>query len=103
MAALPIVAFFVRIFALSCDSMPENHSNQNPDKKQITLSKTLAFTIEFGFIIVIPLLIFGFGGKWLSTRYNNPIFLYAGLLLALFISTAWFYKIIRNIYKDFLE
>lgn len=71
--------------------------------KQITTMKSLSFAIQFGFMIVVPLLVFAFAGKWLSARYHNQIYLYIGLILALLTSTAWFYKKISDLYKDFIE
>ena len=111
MAALPKVAFFVRIFALSPKNMETKEPGQEPQitaeakqkAKQITLMRSLSFAIQFGFMIVIPLLVFAFAGKWLSTRYDNPIYFYAGLILALTVSTAWFYKRISDLYKDFID
>lgn len=77
--------------------------NNKPDKKQITMVKSLSFAIQFGLMIVIPLLVLAFAGKWLSAKYHNQIYLYAGLILALLISTVWFYKRINDLYKDFIK
>lgn len=105
------MAFFVRIFALQLKNMEDNKPIENHEAKleksksdkQITTVKTLSFAIQFGFMIVIPLLVLAFTGKWLSARYDNPIYLYAGLILALLISTVWFYKRISDLYKDFID
>lgn len=77
--------------------------NNKPNKKQLTLMNGLSFAIQFGFIIVIPLLVFSFAGKWLAARYNNQIFFYGGLILALLTSVIWVYKRISDLYKDFIE
>ncbi len=71
--------------------------------QHFTTMKSLSFAIQFGFMIVVPLLVFAFAGKWLSAHYNNQIYLYAGLILALLTSTVWFYKKISDLYKDFIE
>jgi hypothetical protein len=76
---------------------------EKADKKQMTFKKSLAFSIEFGFMIIIPLLIFSFGGKWLSQRYDNIGFFYGGIVLALLTSIIWFYKRINDIYNDFIK
>lgn len=73
------------------------------NQKQVTFRKTLAFSVEFGFVIVLPLIIFGYGGNLLAEHYNNRIFLYAGLILALLTSIIWLYKRINDIYKAFIN
>ena len=87
----------------------KNHDSKEvgqPNKQkssQLTTMKTLSFAIQFGFMIAIPLLVFVFIGKWLSAKYDNEAFLYVGLVLALLTSTAWFYKRITALYKDFID
>lgn len=82
--------------------MTEPETNK-PDKKQITFKKTLAFSVEFGFMIVLPLIVFAFAGKWLSQRYGNIGFFYGGIVLALITSVVWFYKRIMDIYNDYIN
>lgn len=82
---------------------PETKSETNIDKKQMTLKKTLAFSIEFGFMIVIPLIIFSLVGKWLAKEHNNIGFFYGGIVLALLTSIGWFWKRIMDIYNDFIK
>lgn len=103
MPALPKVAYFVRLFALQLRIMEDNKPQKTEKSKQITLMKSLSFAIQFGFMIVIPLLVFAYAGKWLSVHFHNQIFFYAGLILALLTSTAWFYKRISDLYKDFID
>ncbi len=110
MAALPKVAFFVRIFALKPHYM-NNQETNTPDQKPLTQNerkvmttrKTLVFSLEFGFMIALPLVIFAFTGKWLAHRYDNMGFFYGGLVLALLISTGWFWKRITDIYNDYIN
>lgn len=82
--------------------MPEQQ-NPKENQKQMTFRKTLMFSLEFGFMIVIPLAIFAFAGNWLSDHYNNRVFLFGGLILALLISTGWMYKRINDLYNDFIK
>ena len=87
----------------------ENHDSEEvaqpnkPKASELTTMKTLSFAIQFGFMIAIPLLGFIFIGKWLSAKYDNEAFLYGGLVLALLTSTAWFYKRITALHKDFID
>lgn len=83
---------------------PENQTDSKKNEKQEMGKKImLAFTLEFGLMIVIPLLILGLGGKWLTQKYDNPAFLYGGVVLAVIISTAWAIKKINDIYNDFIK
>ena len=104
------MAFFVRIFASKIEIMLEQPNipetkKENPldSKKQITFRKTLMFSLEFGFMIVVPLLIFAYAGNWLADHYNNRVYFFGGLILALLTSTGWMYKRIYDIYKDFTK
>lgn len=75
----------------------------DPNKKQMTMRKTLLFSLEFGFMIAVPLVVFAFIGSKLASHYDNRGFLFAGLVLALLTSCIWFYKRINDIYNDFLK
>lgn len=107
MAALPKVAFFVRIFALQLRFMENNKPLQESEikqkSKQITFMKSLSLAVQFGFMIAIPLVVLAYAGKWLSAHFHNQIFFYAGIILALLTSTIWFYKRISDLYKDFID
>lgn len=71
--------------------------------KQLSFKKTLMFSLEFGLMIALPLVLFAFLGNKLAAHYNNRAFLFAGLILALLISCVWFYKRINDIYNDFTK
>ncbi len=81
-------------------------TNQEPkseEKNQMTFKKTLMFSLEFGFMIVLPLAIFAFAGDKLAEKYNNRVFLFGGLILALITSCIWLYKRINDIYRDYIK
>jgi len=88
--------------------MPENSENsdkpltpaQQEQKKRLTGMKALAIAGEFGFIIVIPLLGFGYLGKWLDRRYDHHFFIYIGIILAIITSGLWFFRVIKDLMKD---
>ncbi len=71
--------------------------------KNIAFTKTFSLALHFAFIIILPLLLFAGAGKWLESRYDNRLWLIAGLLLALTTTIIWFYIKIKDIYKDFLK
>ncbi len=86
--------------------MPETPSqpeDKKPNQKQLTNRKILAFSVEFGFMIALPLVIFAFTGKWLAEKYDNQIYFYGAIILALLTSFGWFWKRITDIYNDFLN
>lgn len=85
------------------ENQPLNIKESQADKKQMTLRKTLAFSIEFGFMIALPLVFFGLLGKRLAARHHNQGFLYGALILALLTSIAWLWKRIYDIYRDYLN
>ncbi len=70
------------------------------DKRRITLLKAGNLVLEFGFIIALPLLAFGYLGKLLDERNATQYLKLIGILLALIISTTWLYRRIKEILKD---
>lgn len=81
--------------------MPESDKDKNlQDKRRITLLKAGNLVLEFGFIIALPLLAFGYGGKLLDERSHSNYFKLIGILLALITSIAWLYRRIKEIQKD---
>lgn len=75
----------------------------NNEQKTITWQKTLVIAMEFGFIIVLPLIAFSYVGKWLENKYDNKIFFMASLLAALIFSTIWLYRKIMKLYDEFTK
>lgn len=82
--------------------MPKLETNKI-EKQELGKKIMISFALQFGFMIVLPLVIFGLSGKWLSEKYDNPAFLYGGIVLALISSTAWALKKINGIYNDFIK
>jgi peptidoglycan/LPS O-acetylase OafA/YrhL len=71
--------------------------------KQVSFTKSLSLALEFAFMILLPLLVFGGIGKWLEQHYQNKLWIIAGLLFALTTSIIWFYRKINDLYKDFID
>jgi hypothetical protein len=46
---------------------------------------------EMGFIIAVPVVLFGKIGKHLDTKYDKSFFVYLGIVLALLVSFSWIY------------
>lgn len=67
----------------------ENTTN-NEKKPEFDMWKVINFGFEMGFIIALPLLSFGFLGKWLDGKYGTkPGFSLTGVLLAITFTTIW--------------
>lgn len=82
------------------DKKPDNQAEaQKEEYKTFTFMKALTLSMEFGFIIVLPLLAFVYLGKYLDSKYNQHIFVVFGIVLALVTSSIWFYVSIEKIIK----
>lgn len=58
------------------------------DKRELV---TLAF--ELGYIIALPIVALGLGGKWLDGRMDTaPLFTLLGILLAITSTSIWIYR-----------
>ena len=82
---------------------PEQKTSVSEEKKLMSNRNIVAFALEFGFMIVLPLLIFTLAGKWLAHRFDNQAYFFGGIILALVTSVAWFWKRITDIYNDFIK
>jgi hypothetical protein len=80
--------------------MEENRQVQEKNQKQLMLSKTFGFAVEFGFVIALPLIAFIYAGKYLDSRYHTKYFALLGVLFALFLSTSWLYRRMKSIFED---
>jgi hypothetical protein len=64
--------------------------------KKITQGELVAFSLELGFVIALPLVFFVLSGKYLDSRYHTGIFLPIGIVLSLFLSVIWFIKRVKQ-------
>ena len=70
------------------------------DPPTITQDFFLAIRLawNFGYIIAIPAVLFGFGGAWLDRRFGtSPVFLLIGFALALAISGMGIWRMVKQI------
>ncbi|MBI2990168.1 MAG: AtpZ/AtpI family protein [Candidatus Magasanikbacteria bacterium] len=54
---------------------------------------------QFALILALPLLAFVYFGRWLERKYDSQIFIVAGILLALSLSSYLIYKKIEEVKK----
>lgn len=78
---------------------PEKPSTSEDKKKQL-FTKAFAFSIEFGFSIAIPLIVFGLAGKWLDAKFGTKYLVFVGIVLAITSTTVWITKRIKEMVKD---
>lgn len=63
-----------------------------------TAQRMVGLASEFGFVIAVPLVLFGLAGKWLDARqHTNKLFTLIGILAALVVSTAFLIRRLRSI------
>ncbi len=80
-----------------------NPKDQIPNKSQVPNNKwalvNLAF--ELGFVIALPVVAFGFLGKWLDAKVGNetPWFTLFGIVLAITSTTFWLAKRLKQYIK----
>jgi F0F1-type ATP synthase assembly protein I len=75
--------------------------NDNPQKpKSFNKWQVAGLAFELGFIIAIPLVLFGFIGKWLDQKFGtDPWLALASVLLAIVATTVWITRRFREILK----
>jgi len=78
----------------------------NPDKEQKpknSLKKTelVWIAFELGFIIAIPIVIFGMFGKWVDAKSGTyPMFTLIGILSAITSTSFWIYRKFKTYFKQ---
>lgn len=75
-------------------------SPHDKDRKRLLFMKTLTIAAEFGFVVIVPMLVFGYLGKWLESRYHTKLLLIACVAIAISVSSAILYWRILAIYED---
>jgi hypothetical protein len=80
------------------DQEPPKESNDTHYK--LTMMKATNIAFEFGFMIALPLIGFGYLGKYLDARWGTHFLMLVGIVLALISSSVWFFKRVRAIAKD---
>lgn len=75
-------------------------SEQEP-RKGLTKGRLTSLAFELGFIIALPIVAFGFGGKWLDQKIGTfPLLTLIGIFLAISLTTLWIYRKFRDYFKN---
>lgn len=77
----------------------EMEKRQERGKKAAAGYMLFELGIQFALIMAAPLLVFIYLGKWLERKYDSQIFVVAGILLALSLSSYLIYKKIEEAKK----
>jgi hypothetical protein len=64
------------------------------------LAKALSLSLEMGFLIALPIIIFGVGGKYLDKYLGTNFFVIGGIFLAIISSSILIGKKILEIKKE---
>jgi F0F1-type ATP synthase assembly protein I len=79
--------------------------DQNLDQKPNTSPKPnkwslVAFALDMGFVIALPLVVAAFLGKWLDSHFGTkPWLTLAGIIIAVIITAIWMTKKLRTYIK----
>ena len=85
-------AFFVILIKMET-------SSEKP-KKALDKRELISIAFQLGFIIALPILAFGFAGKWLDARSGTePLFTLLGILLAIISTSVWIYGKFKEYFK----
>ncbi|TSC65342.1 MAG: hypothetical protein G01um101477_516 [Candidatus Doudnabacteria bacterium Gr01-1014_77] len=55
-------------------------------------ARVMSVAFELGFIIALPIVLLGLGGKWLDTKYGTGYYIYIGIALAIILTSFWMYS-----------
>jgi cobalamin biosynthesis protein CobD/CbiB len=66
-------------------------------------AKVFGVAFEMGFIIALPIVLFGFAGKWLDAKYQTHFFVYIAIAVSLIFSGIWLYKRLAELARKLQE
>ena len=75
---------------------PDEKPNKEFAKRQL-----ISIAFQLGFIIAIPVVLFGFVGKWLDARTGTyPLLTLIGIFAAIVSTSVWIYRKFRSYFKQ---
>ena len=79
--------------------IPPENSRPRPIRQDLLLAVRLAW--NFGYIIAIPAVLFGFGGAYLDKTWStSPVFILIGLGIALGLSVVGIWRVVKEIMRQ---
>lgn len=82
------------------ENLPKEQQKTSSNKQRFLVMKALNIATEFGFIIALPLIFFGYLGKFLDRKYGTSYLVLIGVVVAVISSTTWLSQRIKDILKD---
>jgi F0F1-type ATP synthase assembly protein I len=78
------------------------NENQTPEnKKKMSKMGMLSLAWELGYVIALPLVLFGYIGKLVDTKLSTkPWFALLGIVVAIFSTTIWLTRKIKDYLKN---
>lgn len=78
------------------DKTPEQKPNKSLNKLQL-----ISIAFQLGFIIAIPVIVFGFLGKWLDAKARTyPLLTLIGVFTAIISTSVWIYRKFKSYFKS---
>ncbi len=69
-------------------------------KKPLNKSELVSIAFQLGFIIAIPVVVFGFVGKWLDGKAGtHPLLTLIGIFTAIVFTSIWIYRKFKDYFK----
>lgn len=66
---------------------------EKPNDKGFSKSALISLALELGFIIALPVIAFGYLGKWLDGKTGTyPLLTLIGILAAIVSTSIWMYR-----------
>lgn len=69
----------------------------------LELAQVFSITFEMGFMIALPLVIFGLLGKFLDNKYHTGYYVYLGIALAITLTSILLYRRFARILEKLKE
>jgi hypothetical protein len=77
-----------------------NNSSQNPKDPGLNKWRMVNLAMEMGFIIALPIVLLGFLGKWLDTKYGTEPWITLGAIaIAILTTSVWLTRRIKELIK----
>lgn len=70
-------------------------------KKDLSKSELASIAFQLGFIIAIPVVVFGFAGKWLDRKAGTyPLLTLIGIFAAILSTSVWIYRKFKGYFRS---
>src|SRR3989338_3866241 len=77
------------------------HEGENGNKKSLAKKELISIAFQLGFIIAIPVVVFGFFGKWLDGKAGTyPLLSLIGIFTAIIFTSIWIYRKFKEYFKS---